>query len=53
MSALLDIDSLVIAFMVRTCLMCSCNFLNRNGFILDDIGDFIYSIAALNLFSRK
>jgi len=45
MSAVLETDSLLIAFMI-TCLMCSCNF-------LDIIGNFIYSITALNLFSRK
>lgn len=53
MSAILDIDNLIIAFMIRTCLMCLCNFLSRNCFILDIIGNFIYSITALNLFSRK
>lgn len=53
MSAMLDVDSFIIAFMMRTCLMCSCNFLSRNCFFLDILGNFIYSITALNLFSRK
>lgn len=54
MWTILEIDSLVVVFMKRIfCLMCSHNFLNRNCFTLDIIANFIYSITALNLFSRK